>query len=258
MWRKLKSVIDNFIGDAEKFYSGFFSLLVVNILPSKFEESFVTNTLMAEVGNLLLSQLSCGRNKDTIKEPKSLSEKEKKSLQYLSGFVLHKLYSKFLFSNKCRTHQQNISILQACRVENDETQTLCNARDRGGLWKVNKKSEQVFLRSELLFRARTTSFTSAIACENLVEEILKDSSVLSSYHDIFLCANVEVSKEFGLDLLEQMMTMYFRVRTFSFAKDIREKHKISKRSGEKRSLRTEIKEIQFFYRQRPLTHLRLS
>ena len=241
LWRKLKSVIDNFKGDAEKFYSGFFSLLVVNILPSKFEESFLTNTLMAEVGNLLLSQLSGGKNKDTIKEPKSLSEKEKKSLQYLSGFVLHKLYSKFLFSNKCRTHQQNISILQACRVGNDETQTLINARDRGGLWKVNKKIEQVFLRSELLFRARTASFTSAIACEDLVEEILKDSSVLSSYHDICLSANLEVCKEVGVDLLEQMMTMYFRVRTFSFAKDIREKHKISKRSAKKRSLRTEIK-----------------
>eukprot|EP00112_Aurelia_sp_Birch-Aquarium-sp1_P007430 Seg181.7 transcript_id=Seg181.7/GoldUCD/mRNA.D3Y31 product="hypothetical protein" protein_id=Seg181.7/GoldUCD/D3Y31 len=150
LWSKLRGVIDSFKGDAEKFYSGFFSLLVVNVLPSKFEETFVTNTLMSEVANLLLSHLSGVENLDGTKEPESLSVKEEKSLQYLAGSILHKLYSKFLYSTKGRsTYQQIISILQACKVESDDTQTLINARDRGGLWRVNKRIEKVFLQSEL-------------------------------------------------------------------------------------------------------------
>lgn len=139
LWSKLRGVIDSFKGDAEKMYSGFFSLLVVNVLPSKFEETFVTNTLMSEVAILLLSHLSGVENLDGTKEPESLSVKEEESLQYLAGFILHKLYSKFLYSTKGRsTYQQIISILQACKVESDDTQTLINARDRGGLWRVNK------------------------------------------------------------------------------------------------------------------------
>ena len=244
LWSKLRKVIDNFNGDAEKFYSGFFSLLVVNVLPSKFDKSFVTNTLMSEVANLLLNHLSGVENLvlDVTKAPEPLSAKEEKSLQYLAGFILHKLYSKFLYSGKGKSIcQQIISILQACKVESDDTQTLMNARDRGGLWKVNKQIERVFLQSELLFRARTASFKTKMACEDLVEEILKDSSVLSNYNNICLNASLKISKEVSLDLLEHMVTIYFRVRTFSYAKDIREKHKVSKKQAKKRSLRTEIK-----------------
>ncbi len=185
-----------------------------NILPSKFDNSFITNTLMSEVANLLLYHLSGVENLEVAKEPKTLSVKEEKSLQYLAGFILHKLYSKFLYSTKGRkTYQQIISILQACKVESDNTQTLINARDRGGLWRVNKKIEKVFLRSELLFRARTVSFKTKLVCKDLFEKILKDSSVLSSYNYVCLNASLEISKEVSMDL-------YFRIRTFSNAKDI--------------------------------------
>ena len=244
LWLKFRKVIDSFKGDAEKFYSGFFSLLVVNVLPSKFDESNATNTLMSEVANLLLNHLSGVEvgNLDGTKEPKSLSAKEEKSLQYLAGFILHKLYSKFFYSRKGRsTYQQIISILQACKVESDDTQTLINARDRGGLWRVNKQIERVFMQAELLFRAKTASFKTKLVCQDLVEEILKDSLVLYDYNDICSNSNLKINKEVSMDLLEHMVTIYFRVRTFSYAKDIREKHKISKKQAKKRSLRTEIK-----------------
>ena len=46
---------------------------MVNVLPSKFDESFVTNTLMSEVANLLLNHLSGGvENLDVTKEPEPL------------------------------------------------------------------------------------------------------------------------------------------------------------------------------------------
>jgi len=41
--------------------------------------------------------------------------------------------------------------------------------------------------------------------------------------------------------LEQIVTLFIRVRTFSFAKNTRERHKAAKRESRKRSLRSEIK-----------------
>ena len=100
---------------------------------------------MSEVANLLLSHLSGAENLDGTKEPESLSAKEEKSLQYLAGFILHKLYSKIFYSTKGRDiYQQILYLLQACKVEIDESQTLINAVDRGGLWRVNNKVQKVF------------------------------------------------------------------------------------------------------------------
>ena len=64
---------------------------MVNAVPAKFDESFVTNTLMSEVENLLLNHLSGAENLDvTKKEPEPfLSEKGKKNLQYLVSFYIN-------------------------------------------------------------------------------------------------------------------------------------------------------------------------
>ena len=109
--------------DAEKFYSNIFSLLVVNVLPLKFEDPSVTIIVMSEKANMLLNHLSGvdAVNFGTKEPTKPFSEKEEKSLQYLFGFILHKLYSKFRYSMNRSTHQQFISILQACKVEHDDT-----------------------------------------------------------------------------------------------------------------------------------------
>ena len=204
--------------------------MVVNVLPLRFEDPAVTNTLMSELADMLLNHLSGvdAVNFGTKEPTKSFSEKEK-SLPYFSGFILHKLYSKFCYSMNRSTHQQFISILQACKVEHDNTQTLISACDRGGLWRVHKKVEKVFLQAELIFRARTAAFTTTISCPDLVRETLKEPSVLSNYEDICLDSNLKLDKEVSMDLLENIVALHIRVRTFSFAKDVKEKHKLAKK-----------------------------
>ena len=101
---------------------------------------------MSELANEILVHLSgC---KHLKLEPKvcSLPEKELNTLQYLAGFCIHKLYTKFRFSrNSARAfHNQYCLILHAYKVENDDTQALVNVRDRGGLWKVCKKNARYY------------------------------------------------------------------------------------------------------------------
>ena len=52
--QKLKDIVEDFSGDAEKFYSGSYGLLLDNLLPSKFEDETVTNILMTEAANILI------------------------------------------------------------------------------------------------------------------------------------------------------------------------------------------------------------
>ena len=95
---------------------------------------------MSELANKILVHLSGCKHLELEAKDCSLPEKELKTLQYLAGFCIHKLYTKFRFSRNSAPafHNQYCLILQACRVEN------VNVRDRGGLWKVCKKNAIYF------------------------------------------------------------------------------------------------------------------
>ena len=246
LWYTFRKVIDDFNGNAEKFYTGIYGFFVDNVLPTKFEEEYLTNTLLIEAANGILLHLTGNSEHklDELTTVQSLSENEQKSLQYLAGFVLHKLFMKFYCSKKRKTsiiYEHYASILKACKVDNDSTQTLVNARDRGGLWRANLKMQNIFIHCEKVFRAATAKFTKKIVCSDLVKNVMKDCSVKSNYSAICSTIDETIDKEIQKNLLEHMITIYFRVRTFSFAKDVREKYKADKKKVKSRSLLTSIK-----------------
>ena len=110
--------------------------------------------------------------------------------------------------------------MHACKVENDNV----NVRDRGGLWKVCKKMQDIFVECE----TQTSTFTSSLVCKDLVTQSLKNITINSNFNDIILSVDIHMKKEFRINLLEHILTLYFRVRAFSFAKDVREKPQIHK------------------------------
>ena len=131
--------------------------------------------------------------------------------------------------------------MHACKVETDDTQAVVKFRDRGGLWKVCKKMQDIFVECEILSRTKTSIFTSSLVCKDLVTKSLKTITINSNFNAIILSVDIHMKKEFGINLLEHILTLYFRVRAFSFAKDVREKHKPAHKALRKRSLRTVIK-----------------
>ena len=67
--------------------------------------------------------------------------------------IFHKFYEKFkqqLKNNELYT--QYCSILLAGKVYQDDEEILVNAKNRGGLWKVNSDVQNMFLLIEKLFR----------------------------------------------------------------------------------------------------------
>ena len=53
--------------------------------------------------------------------------------------------------------------------------------------------------------------------------------------------NPNISKENALNLLEELISLFLRIRSHSFAKDITKNHKMKSKRSKERSLRTSIK-----------------
>ena len=140
------------------------------------------------------------------------------SLQYIVAYVVHKLYSKFKFSkNKDSAYsKQCLSKLLYCKIDSDDTQTLINAKDWGGLWRVNETVENILTECKKIFRSFTSEFRLVIKYCELVQE-MQANSIIISIHDS-LCNNMEpkVNKELTLNLLESMLELFVKVRMFSF------------------------------------------
>ena len=56
LFQKLKYIVEDFSGDAEKFYSVFYDLLLDNLLPSKFEDETVNINLLLQQNQSMFSQ----------------------------------------------------------------------------------------------------------------------------------------------------------------------------------------------------------
>ena len=68
-----------------------------------------------------------------------------------------------------------------------------------------------------------------------------NSIIISNYDSLCYSIEPKVNKELSLNLLESMLELFVEVRMFSFARDIKEKHKVKNKKKKAWSLRTEIK-----------------
>ena len=75
----------------------------------------------------------------------------------------------------------------------------------------------------------------------IVSKLLENPSIIASFNAIRRLSEEKVSKEIAFNVLEDMITLYIRLRSHSFAKDKQQQHKMNKDATKKRSLRTELK-----------------
>ena len=100
--------------------------------------------LESEVLNQLLNyQWEDEKENAEYSKEKDISEKETCALQYLAGYVFYKLYTKFKMAANKYEYVQYCSILLGAKFFQDEEQILVNAKDRGGLWKVNNDAQNI-------------------------------------------------------------------------------------------------------------------
>ena len=249
LWHQLKAIFDNFSGNAEKFYSKFYDFLQPG-KPQLFNKlsRYQSTLLSTEVSNLCLELLS--KTEDiTMPITRSdihLTEKQIASLEYLSGYCFRTVYARLRSSPKHRSmhSQQSISVLLAgkCNIDGEiPAQRLVDAKDRGGLWRVDEKVKEIFKICEIEFQIFASGFNSKLNAESLVSMLMKDVVIRSNFSYICGKAEIKVDKEIGKELLHTLLLLFVRVRSHSYANRIKEKHKQVKKEGKQKSLRTSIK-----------------
>lgn len=245
----IKHVLSKFKGNIEKFYPDFCVLFRDGNIIECIDKH--CNVLIGfELANNILSFLTKSKVIDDSLcfelENTDITEKDKEVISYLSGYVVGTLYHRLRFSKKAKGvhHEQCLSFLLACKLmENTEYDTshhkLIDTKNRGGLWKIKHDVITIFTIAESYFLSATKQFVTKINAEHIVSSLLSDTYVLIYFNSFRRCC--EVKKEIGLNVLEDMLTLYIRIRSHSYAKRKQQQHKLNASILKSRSLRTEIK-----------------
>lgn len=240
-------------GNAERFYSSFYSTIALNAV--KHFEGLSRNAatlLSTKVADCMLAH-----SKEKIESMYTcapltkLSDEEKAGLQYIGGYVLHKLHTKH--AGKSSESEQAISILKAGKLEDQnavESQKLTSSLNRGGLWAISKNAQSIFERTEHYFRDATSKTNMQnIAYASIISRSVHDVEVVSAYNSMLSNSELIINSSVAKDVLHNIIQLYIKVRSFSFAKDIIQKHKIRLKQMKSKALRRDISRASHEYDQ---------
>jgi len=144
-------------GDAEKLYSRFYSTIAFNA--EKIFQGISRNAaalLSTKMADCMLAHTK-RKTKPQLSAPStlSLSKEERAGMQYIGGYILHKLYNKHLsIEKKSPASEQTLAIIKAARGQSNseiERQQLISVLSRGGLWGITKPMEIILERTEFHF-----------------------------------------------------------------------------------------------------------
>ena len=231
--------------DAEKFYSMFYS--TVTIKSTSYFAGLSKNAATLLSTKLADHMLSYSKKQECTNSSASsakLTEKEMAGLQYIGGYVLNKLHHKDAQSKsgKLPESQQAMSILKAGREETvDASLKLVSCLSRGGLWGITKAAEKIFLQAEKYFRSSTCNGPILkINIEKIRSESSSDLEIIAAYNTLLANSELRIDKHVAKDVLQSILDLYIRVRSFSFAKDIVQRYKIQTKQLKDKALRKEI------------------
>lgn len=252
LYKDIKSVYDKLSGNGklDEFYKEFYGSLV-------FESAKYFPNLNEQLSTLLMTvlcdKLICHYKSppdsyaSSSSQPKSIQNVELDALKYLAGYVIHKLIKKARNSKSFKSvvTQGHLNVLESILStgddgESNQNNSLIECQNRGGLKVVNNDCFQIFKECELVFRMDTDGKSlSKIDIPFLVEILIKNGNVSEYFGNI-----VSNLGELSIDpeeVLVNMLTLYLRVRAFSFCRDQVQKYKKAlKLKKAKGSLRKDI------------------
>ena len=175
----------------------------------------------------------------------SLAPEEFGPLSYIAGYVLQSLYRKSKNSphwNSPRS-QELQSLLQSMKTD-DSDDAYIQSLSRGGLWTPNETIRAILHAAELTFRQHLYSKKDvllSIPTDKVVDDILSKPEVKSLWENIIEASDIMITNECSKLTLENIIKLYVRVRSFSYAKDIVNKYKLKEKVSKSRALRTQLR-----------------
>lgn len=199
-------VIENFKGNAERFYSEFYELIQLGKLEINSLPNHLITLLLTEVANLCLLKLIeapgsiIPSSSENAPSTEDFIEKDIQIIQYLTGYCFRIVFNKIRKSKSWESNyaQQCLSVLKAAKNEATDSQELITSRDRGGLWKMGDKAIHIYKICEKTFVKATQEFTSNIDINinTLVSQLMMDSCIKSNFTEICNSAECLIDRGF--------------------------------------------------------------
>ncbi len=105
------------------------------------------------------------------------------------------------------------------RTQQPPSHKLIKSLTRGGLWEVKPEWVQIFKQVEEEFRKETDICKTNINLPRVVTNLLGNVAIVSMFNTVLENVTHNLSKEKCFCLLEKLIALYLRVRSFSYAKD---------------------------------------
>lgn len=231
--------------DPEQFFELFFARITTkaNIFIKTLPLGAATSTmlLLGETVFAYLKSIYC--DADVVHSSSPITKDERDALQYLAGYVVHKFLKKFKYKKSKSEENQSIILALEGMVDDSRSQKLVESLSRGGLTSVSEECEQIFYKTEELFRAKTSVVNlHNIDIEEIASNLMTQPDIISLTNSIVINSGSDIDTEIKNNLFEKMIKLYLRVRSFSLARDITAKKK--KASATSKSLRKEMKKAQ--------------
>ena len=192
----LKTLYDDFTksGNLDKYYSKYYAK--VPLRSTTFFSGLSRNVatlLSTKIANSLIAFNKMER--ESTNTPTILNERDIAGLQYLGGYVLHKLYRKHAKVNT-KESQQAVAILKAGKLEESThgatTQKLITSLNRGGLWSITMPAQRIFVKIEKHFRLLTPNINlQGINLSGITRKAITDSDILSNFDLMVADASIE-------------------------------------------------------------------
>ncbi|XP_044168046.1 uncharacterized protein LOC122952057 [Acropora millepora] len=192
----LKTLYDDFTksGNLDKYYGKYYAKVPLRSITFFSGLSRNAATLLStKIADSLIAFNKIERestNTTTI-----LNERDIAGLQYLGGYVLHKLYRKHTKANT-KESQQAMAILKAGKLEESThgatTQKLITSLNRGGLWSITMPAQKIFVKIETHFRLLAPNVNlHGINLSGITRKAITDSDILSNFDLMVADASIE-------------------------------------------------------------------
>ena len=239
---ELKNIYEGFMknGDAEKCYGKYYAKIPLN--STRFFKGLSRNSatlVSTKVADCMLAYCKREKSSTDSTEDYCCIIREREGWPSVCRWIcitqpLQQAQNK-KFSWKAMT------ILKAGKLETSgHSQKLISSLNRGGLWSITEPAQKIFLKTEHCFRQFTSK--AGLQRDDIVGITHRQLVIVMFYlTTLWSCLMLNwyqscVSK----DLMHSIVSLYVRVRSFSFAKDFIQRHKIKAKQAKTKSLRKEI------------------
>ena len=209
----------------------------------KCDDYRIANLILIQLPDFLVGFYKTSTIKITQDDtPATLEPAERGPLSYIAGYIVSKLVHK----NRTKKGQSNAEIQALLQVmkSTETANTFISARTRGGLICPCDDLIHIVEVAELSFRSEISKIKDtlrSIPTECICNSVLESPVVKSLWENIVLSSGVESSSATPKLCLENIINLYLKVRSFSYAKDYIAKYKIKEKQTKTKALRKDLK-----------------